>query len=53
MCMHYMKFLGVYQNLIDHATVWLSYFVKKKKKKKKKNILWDSNLGYLGQRSSA
>ena len=38
MCMHYMKFLGVYQNLIDHATVWLSYFVKKKKKKKK-NVL--------------
>ena len=25
MCMHYMKFLGVYH--IDLATVWLSYFI--------------------------
>ena len=49
MCMHYMKFVGVYH--IDPATVWLSYFIKNKTK----NIFfhWDSNLGSLGQRSSA
>ena len=49
MCMHYMKFVGVYH--IDPATVWLSYFIKNKTK----NMFfqWDLNLGSLGHRSSA
>ena len=49
MCMHYMKFVGVYH--IDPATVWLSYFIKNKTK----NMFfhWDSNLGSLGHRSLA
>ena len=46
MCMHYMKFVGVYH--IDPATVWLSYF----NKNETKYIFfhWDSNLGLLGDR---
>ena len=48
MCMHYMKFVGVYH--INPSTVWLSYIIKNKTK----NIFihWDSNLGSLGHGSS-
>ena len=49
MCVHYVKFVGVYH--IGPATVWLSYFIKNKTKTM--FLHWDSNLGSLDHRSSA
>ena len=49
MCMHYMKFVGVYH--IVPPTVWLFYFIKNKTK----NMFFhlDSSLGTLGHGSLA
>ena len=49
MCMHYMKFVGVYY--IDPPKVKLSYFIKNKTK----NMFfhWESNLRSLGHGSSS
>ena len=49
MCMHYMKFVGVYH--IDPATVCC--LISLKNKTKTMFFHWDSNLGSLGHRSSA
>ena len=53
MCMHYMKFMVVYKLKILLIMQQFGYLISLKTKIKNMFFHWDSNLGSLGQRSSA